>query len=294
MPELPEVETTKVSLEPLLDQKVLNVQVHNARLRWAIPNDISKLKGQKLIGLSRRSKYIFAQFEQDTMLWHLGMSGSFRLCQPSDERRKHDHLIIQFEDIELRYHDPRRFGCILWLNDDSQTKLIDTLGPEPLSDTFDADYLATKLKTKNTAIKVAIMDNHVVVGVGNIYATESLFNLGIHPAQPAKDLSKIQIEKLVIEIKRILKQAIDLGGSTLRDYSNAMGENGMFRILVEEDKTDKPWPSQLKIGTGVQGIALLNNVPVWYELWRNINGFPPDFYEMKTDSKIDKSAKKEK
>ena len=229
MPELPEVETTKVSLEPLLDQKVLKVQVHNARLRWAIPNDISKLKGQKLIGLSRRSKYIFAQFEQDTMLWHLGMSGSFRLCQPSDERRKHDHLIIQFEDIELRYHDPRRFGCILWLNDDSQTKLIDTLGPEPLSDTFDADYLATKLKTKNTAIKVAIMDNHVVVGVGNIYATESLFNLGIHPAQPAKDLSKIQIEKLVIEIKRILKQAIDLGGSTLRDYSNAMGENGYFQ-----------------------------------------------------------------
>ena len=229
MPELPEVETTKQSLMPLLEQHVQHVTVRNASLRWPIPDDLARLNGQKLCQLSRRSKYILAQFEQDTMLWHLGMSGSFRLCEPTDELRKHDHLIIQFEDIELRYHDPRRFGCILWLNDDSQTKLIDTLGPEPLSDTFDADYFATKLKTKNTAIKVAIMDNHVVVGVGNIYATESLFNLGIHPAQPAKDLSKIQIEKLVIEIKRILKQAIDLGGSTLRDYSNAMGENGYFQ-----------------------------------------------------------------
>ena len=229
MPELPEVETTKTSLLPLLEQKVINVEVRQASLRWPIPDDLLKLKGQKLLQLTRRSKYILAQFEQDSMLWHLGMSGSFRLCDAHEDLRKHDHLIIQFEDMQLRYHDPRRFGCILWLNDDSQTKLIDTLGPEPLSDTFDADYLATKLKTKNTAIKVAIMDNHVVVGVGNIYATESLFNLGIHPAQPAKDLSKIQIEKLVIEIKRILKQAIDLGGSTLRDYSNAMGENGYFQ-----------------------------------------------------------------
>ena len=229
MPELPEVETTKTSLLPLIAQKVLNVQVREPRLRWPIPEDIQQLQGQKLLQLSRRSKYILAEFEHHTMLWHLGMSGSFRLCEPTDELRKHDHLVIQFEDVELRYHDPRRFGCILWLNEDTQSKLIDTLGPEPLSDAFDAQYLAGKLKTKNTAIKVAIMDNHVVVGVGNIYATESLFNLGIHPAQPAKDLSKIQVEKLVIEIKRILKQAIDLGGSTLRDYSNAMGENGYFQ-----------------------------------------------------------------
>ncbi|MBU3848313.1 MAG: bifunctional DNA-formamidopyrimidine glycosylase/DNA-(apurinic or apyrimidinic site) lyase [Candidatus Acinetobacter avistercoris] len=229
MPELPEVETTKTSLLPLLDQKVLSIQVNNASLRWPIPNDLDKLIGQKLIGLTRRSKYILANFENATMLWHLGMSGSFRLCDTDTEIRKHDHLIMRFEDTELRYHDPRRFGCILWLDEHSQTKLIDTLGPEPLSDAFNAEYLANKLKNKNIAAKVAIMDNHVVVGVGNIYATESLFNLGIHPAQPASSLSRTQIENLVIEIKRILKQAIDLGGSTLRDYTNAMGENGYFQ-----------------------------------------------------------------
>lgn len=229
MPELPEVETTKTSLLPLLDQAVKHVEIRQPSLRWPIPNDMQKLVGQRLLKLTRRSKYILAQFEQDTMLWHLGMSGSFRLCEANDELRKHDHMIIQFEDMQLRYHDPRRFGCILWLDDHSQAKLIDTLGPEPLSDAFDAAYLAQKLKTKNTAIKVAIMDNHVVVGVGNIYATESLFNMGIHPAQSAKDLTSVQIEKLVVEIKRILKQAIDLGGSTLRDYSNAMGENGYFQ-----------------------------------------------------------------
>lgn len=229
MPELPEVETTKTSLLPLIDQTVLSVQVNNASLRWPIPNDIQKLVGQKLLHLSRRSKYILAEFEQDTMLWHLGMSGSFRLCDSNTELRKHDHLIIQFEDQELRYHDPRRFGCILWLDDYSQSKLINTLGPEPLSDAFNTEYLASKFKNKNVGAKVAIMDNHIVVGVGNIYATESLFNLGIHPAQPVSSLTADQISKLVSEIKRILKQAIDLGGSTLRDYSNAMGENGYFQ-----------------------------------------------------------------
>lgn len=229
MPELPEVETTKTSLLPLVDQTVCRVEVNNSSLRWPIPHDLNKLVGQKLIRLTRRSKYILAEFEQDTMLWHLGMSGSFRLCDTQTELRKHDHLVIQFEDTELRYHDPRRFGCILWLDESSQTKLIDTLGPEPLSDAFNADYLEAKFKNKNVGAKVAIMDNHIVVGVGNIYATESLFNLGIHPAQPASSLSRQQIETFVVEVKRILKQAIDLGGSTLRDYTNAMGENGYFQ-----------------------------------------------------------------
>ena len=229
MPELPEVETTKTSLNPLLNQRVQAVHVFNPSLRWAIPNDIEKLIGQQLTQLTRRSKYILAHFEQDQMLWHLGMSGSFRLCQQSDEVRKHDHLIIDFEDVQLRYHDPRRFGCILWLDQANQSKLIDTLGPEPLSEDFNATYLAEKLNKKNVAIKVALMDNHVVVGVGNIYATESLFNIGVHPAQPASTLTKSQIKNLVVEVKRILKQAIDLGGSTLRDYSNAKGENGYFQ-----------------------------------------------------------------
>ena len=229
MPELPEVETTKTSLLPLLDQTVREVQVYQSSLRWPIPDDIARLKGQRLIHLSRRSKYILAEFEQDRMLWHLGMSGSFRLCQPNEALRKHDHLLIDFDDIQLRYHDPRRFGCILWLDQHADSKLLQPLGPEPLSDTFNADYLFQKLKNKNVAIKVAIMDNHVVVGVGNIYATESLFLQGIHPAQPASTLSYTQVEKLVVEIKQILQRAIQLGGSTLRDYSNAMGENGYFQ-----------------------------------------------------------------
>ena len=113
MPELPEVETTKASLAPLLDQQVLSVEVRQSSLRWPIPADLSKLVGQRLIQLKRRSKYILAVFEQDTMLWHLGMSGSFRICEVGETLRKHDHLIIRFEDVELRYHDPRRFGCIL-------------------------------------------------------------------------------------------------------------------------------------------------------------------------------------
>lgn len=230
MPELPEVETTKTSLLPLLQQRVQIVEVRESRLRWPIPEDISRLNGQRLIGLQRRSKYILAEFEQDQMLWHLGMSGSFRLATAQDELRKHDHLMIGFEDgSQLRYHDPRRFGCILWLNEESQNKLLNPLGPEPLSDEFDADYLYQKLKNKQVGIKIAMMDNHVVVGVGNIYATESLFNLGIHPAQPASSLSKKQIVQLVDEIKRILKSAIDLGGSTLRDFTNAAGENGYFQ-----------------------------------------------------------------
>lgn len=230
MPELPEVETTKTSLIPLLDHTVSYVTVHQSSLRWAIPTDVNKLVGQKLVKLERRSKYILAHFEQMGMLWHLGMSGSFRLCKPSEPLKKHDHFILGFDDgTELRYHYPRRFGCILWLTPENDKKLLQTLGPEPLTPTFNAEYLYNKLKSKKTAIKVALMDNHVVVGVGNIYATESLFNLGIHPAQPSNTVTFAQIEKLVIEIKRILKQAIELGGSTLRDFTNANGENGYFQ-----------------------------------------------------------------
>jgi formamidopyrimidine-DNA glycosylase len=157
------------------------------------------------------------------------MSGSFSICSAEQPLRKHDHVIIQFRDSELRYHDPRRFGCILWFDPNQPNKLLDSLGPEPLSENFNPAYLLKQLATKKTAIKVAIMDNAVVVGVGNIYATESLFNMGIHPARPANSLSKTEVERLTIEIKRILKQAIDLGGSTLRDYTNAMGENGYFQ-----------------------------------------------------------------
>lgn len=229
MPELPEVETTKASLEPLLGLRLVNVTVYQPSLRWAVPADLSQLIGLTLNHLSRRSKYIIADFEGKQMLWHLGMSGSFRLCEPNTTLRKHDHVVFDFGDIHLRYHDPRRFGCLLWLDQLYQEKLLDSLGPEPLSDDFNADYLFEKLKNKQVAIKVALMDNHIVVGVGNIYATECLFNTAIHPAQPAYSLSQAQVTALVAEIKKVLAHAIQLGGSTLRDYSNASGENGYFQ-----------------------------------------------------------------
>ena len=229
MPELPEVETTKTSLQPLLARTVHNVVVRNASLRWPIPADLSRLQGLALSQLERRSKYIIAHFEHEQMLWHLGMSGSFRICSPDEPLRKHDHLIIDFADLQLRYHDPRRFGCILWLDDLHRQKLLAPLGPEPLSADFNARYLQQKLKNKQLAIKVALMNNQIVVGVGNIYATECLFQCGIHPAQAANSLSLAQLKQLVTAIKSILTQAINLGGSTLRDYSNAMGENGYFQ-----------------------------------------------------------------
>lgn len=233
MPELPEVETTKTSLAPLIGQTVTQVQVRQSSLRWPVPDDLSTLVGQKLLKLERRAKYILAHFDQDALLLHLGMSGSFSICTGSEQLRKHDHVVLQFTDennhiSELRYHDPRRFGCMLWLENGTHT-LLSKLGPEPLDNDFNAGYLASKLKGKSTAIKVAIMDNAVVVGVGNIYATESLFNTAIHPARPASSITQPEIDKLVIEIKRILQQAINLGGSTLRDYTNAMGENGYFQ-----------------------------------------------------------------
>ena len=154
MPELPEVETTKTSLMPLLGQTVTHVEVRQPSLRWSVPNDLSKLVGQKLLRLERRAKYILAHFEHDALLMHLGMSGSFSICSGEDERRKHDHVILQFADnglnesesaTELRYHDPRRFGCMLWLEDGTHT-LLSKLGPEPLDDAFDAEYLKAKLK----------------------------------------------------------------------------------------------------------------------------------------------------
>jgi formamidopyrimidine-DNA glycosylase len=237
MPELPEVETTKTSLAPLIGQTVTGVTVHQSSLRWAVPTDLHQLKGQTLRRLERRAKYILAYFGRDgspetCVLLHLGMSGSLTLVPFERERRKHDHVLIDFDHIQLRYHDPRRFGSILWLNDDTQG-LLSKLAPEPLTLDFNADYLWDKIQNKSIAIKSAIMDNHIVVGVGNIYATEALFHTQIHPSRPAKSLSRAEVLALTIEIKRILTSAIALGGSTLRDYVNGLGENGYFQQTLD-------------------------------------------------------------
>lgn len=254
MPELPEVETTKTSLTPLLGQQVADVQVFQPKLRWPMPVDLDCLIDTTLDTIERRAKYLIVTFISPTtaprqLIMHLGMSGSLQQHPFGTDKRKHDHLIMVFraadgERTQLHYHDPRRFGAVLWHADYSD-KLLNHLGPEPLSSAFTADYLyhliqrtvaagdepnnATKKRPIARPIKSIIMEQSVVVGVGNIYATESLYLASIHPATPANQLDYEQITILVEHIKTILQKAIALGGSTLRDFTVADGQTGYFQ-----------------------------------------------------------------
>lgn len=239
MPELPEVETTRKSLEPLIGQAINNIVVTQPKLRWPVPDDLNILIGYSLTQLERRAKYIMATFEneqreQRKLIIHLGMSGSMQQRSCDTEPLKHDHVVITFDDSDskLCYHDPRRFGAILWYADYAD-KLLNHLGPEPLSDQFDADYLHTYLQKTARPVKAVIMDQACVVGVGNIYATESLFFSRIHPLTPANKVSKQKTRRLVEHIKRVLQAAIELGGSTLRDYTHSDGKTGYFQQTLE-------------------------------------------------------------
>lgn len=232
MPELPEVEVTRRGLVPLLNQTVKNIVIRNAGMRWPIPAHLPQtLHNQKLLGLRRRAKYILADFENGTLLLHLGMSGRLCLLDRNYPPEKHDHFDIQFHDGQvLRLRDPRRFGAVLWAGGKpDEHPLLRVLGPEPLEDGFNAKYLHGELRTRSAAIKVAIMDSHLVVGVGNIYASESLFRARIHPEIPAKQLTLKQCEKLVAEIKETLNDALKAGGSSLRDFFGADGNPGYFQ-----------------------------------------------------------------
>ena len=183
MPELPEVETTRRSLLPALQgHRVTQVIVHEHRLRWPVPSELSALRGQRIDALERRGKYLLMRTRAGTALVHLGMSGSLRLARPDTARRPHDHIELALDSGWLvRFHDPRRFGCFLWLTTPPQTHpLLADLGPEPLEEGFDGPYLFT-LSRRRAPVKSFIMDSHVVVGVGNIYANEALFKAGIHP-----------------------------------------------------------------------------------------------------------------
>ena len=267
MPELPEVETTKTSLTPLLGQKVTNVQVFQPKLRWSMPDNLADLIDYTLDSVERRAKYLILNFipladdgisssveprnlQPRQLLIHLGMSGSLQQHSHASDKRKHDHLVMSFigaddTQTQLHYYDPRRFGSILWLEDYGD-KLLNHLGPEPLSDAFTAEYLyyliqrsEQSIQTQSSksfkkqpikrAIKSVIMEQQAVVGVGNIYATESLYLSGIHPATPANKISYDQIVILVAHIKTILQKAIKLGGSTLRDFTVADGQTGYFQ-----------------------------------------------------------------
>ena len=232
MPELPEVEITRRGLIPLINQKVKSVTIRNGSMRWPIPDHLPQtLYQQKLLNLTRRAKYILVEFESGTLLLHLGMSGRICLLERDYPAEKHDHFDIAFDDGRvLRLRDPRRFGAVLWAGEHPHIhSLIATLGPEPLEADFNAQYLFDQTRTRNTAIKVTIMDSHLVVGVGNIYASESLFRAGIHPETPTKQLTLLQCEKLVKEIKATLNDSLNAGGSSLRDFFGADGSPGYFQ-----------------------------------------------------------------
>lgn len=244
MPELPEVETTRLGLLPLLGVTVSRVAVRQPRLRWPVPDDLAQqLTGHPLLALERRAKYILARFEHGTLLLHLGMSGRICLLAEDEAPGKHDHVDIHFADGQLlRLRDPRRFGAVLWMQGDPQQHaLLSSLGPEPLQDAFDADWLYRRTRKRAVAIKIAIMDSHLVVGVGNIYASESLFRAGIHPETPAGKLSRASCQRLVEEIKATLQDALKAGGSSLRDFFGADGNPGYFqqRYFVYA-RTDQP------------------------------------------------------
>ena len=255
MPELPEVEITRRGLLPLLNQTVANVVIRNASMRWPIPAHLpATLNNQKLLSLKRRAKYILADFESSdasksgTLLLHLGMSGRISLLDRNYPPEKHDHFDIAFHGVDgkagqvLRLRDPRRFGAVLWAGLEPNTHaLLAPLGPEPLDDSFNAKYLYEQLKSRSAAIKVAIMDSHLVVGVGNIYASESLFRARIHPETPAKNLTIKQCEKLVSEIKDTLNAALVAGGSSLRDFFGVDGNIGYFQQeYFAYGRTDEP------------------------------------------------------
>jgi len=230
MPELPEVETTKRGIEPWLkDQIISKIIVRQPKLRWPVSDEIHSLEGEKVVSLSRRAKYILVETAKGTAIWHLGMSGSLRLVEASEDPGGHDHIDWQLSNGKvLRYHDPRRFGALLWVAPGADSEHLTHLGPEPLSDAFDAAYLFQRSRGKSQAIKTFIMDGKVVVGVGNIYANESLFKAGIRPQTAAGKISKQRYERLVSEIKTVLAAAIEQGGTTLRDFVGGDGKPGYF------------------------------------------------------------------
>ena len=231
MPELPEVETTARGIAPfLIGQRFTSIRVNQSSLRWPIPPDFARrLSNQTCLSVSRRAKYLLIATEHALVLSHLGMSGSFRLVDPNTPLKTHDHVQIAVGDLELRYHDPRRFGCLLWADSDRAKQLVDHLGPEPLSDAFDGDWLYAQSRRRSIAVKSFIMTNAVVVGVGNIYASESLFLSGIHPLRAANRISKVRYRVLAEAIKNVLARAIESGGTTLRDFVNGQGEPGYFQ-----------------------------------------------------------------
>ena len=232
MPELPEVETTRRGIAPHLRSRVIaRVIVRNAQLRWPVPASLPRqLRGTVIETIERRGKYILLQTTRGYVLLHLGMSGSLRVINSNVSPDKHDHIDIVLDNGScLRLRDPRRFGCVLWAGKKPfKHRLLKDLGPEPLSEDFNGEYLYQRCRGRQQPIKTFIMDSHTVVGVGNIYASESLFRSRIHPKRAAGRLSLARCQLLAEVIKRVLEEAIEQGGTTLRDFVDSDGSPGYF------------------------------------------------------------------
>ena len=230
MPELPEVEVSRMGISPhMIGQTIKAFVFRTPKLRWDIPQELKLLEGQVIRNIRRRAKYLLIDTDQGTAIVHLGMSGSLRVLDADFPAAKHDHVDLKLTNGKvLRYNDPRRFGAWLWSAPNESHTVLDHMGPEPLTEEFNAEYMADKAKGKRVAVKQFIMDNKVVVGVGNIYASESLFSAKIHPLRATGSLTAIEWSCLVTEIKQVLKTAIDQGGTTLKDFSQVDGKPGYF------------------------------------------------------------------
>lgn len=238
MPELPEVETTRRGIMPYLEhQTIQRIDCRIEKLRRPLDlHRIKQMQGRRVSELTRRGKYLLISFYDTNLvlLIHLGMSGSLRICTTQDEIKKHDHIIIHLENKkQIRFHDPRRFGCFDMMNSIEISTFLTKLGVEPLSEKFTVEYLYQTTRNKQQTIKSHIMNQQVVVGVGNIYATEALFLSGIRPDRHSKTLKKAEIKALVQYIKQELSRAIALGGTTLRDFTSPDGTNGYFQQTLQ-------------------------------------------------------------
>lgn len=237
MPELPEVEVTRQGIAPAIEGAlIVDVKVRIPRLRWPIPQDLGrKLAGVQIQKISRRGKYLLFHTNNGTLLCHLGMSGNLKILPHDLAPQKHDHVDIVFQHGQcLRFHDPRRFGAVLWIDGDPyQHPLLATLGPEPFSAQCSGAYLYQYSRGRTTPVKTMIMNSHVVVGVGNIYANEALFAAKILPTRQAGKVSLKRYQQLANHIKKILEQAIQQGGTTLRDFFHSDGNSGYFQLHLK-------------------------------------------------------------
>lgn len=251
MPELPEVEVTRLGIAPHLEgRRVSAVKIIDGRLRWPVPSNLNTLlSGQKVLGIERRGKYLLMEFDAGYLLLHLGMTGTLRVLPGSDPLKTHDRVTFEFGKLSLRLHDPRKFGAVLWhpksKGSIESNALLQKLGVEPFSSEFEGELGANVLyqssRKRSVAVKQFLLAGQAVVGVGNIYCSESLFEAGIHPAKAAGKLTRPQCSRLATAVRSILKKAIAAGGSTLKDFVNSEGDPGHFMVQTKVyDRKDQP------------------------------------------------------